>query len=46
MNRKITRCDVSEKTGVSTATVSRILNKDLHVDQVTRRKVLETIEKL
>jgi DNA-binding LacI/PurR family transcriptional regulator len=46
MNRKITQYEVAKKIGVSTATVSRVLNKDPHVDQVTRRKVLDAIEKL
>ncbi|MDR1949181.1 MAG: LacI family transcriptional regulator [Spirochaetaceae bacterium] len=46
MNKKITQYDVAKRIGVSTATVSRVLNKDPHVDQVTRHKVLEAIERL
>ncbi len=36
--------DISEKAGVSIATVSRVLNNSPHVSEKTRRKVLRIIE--
>lgn len=36
--------DISEKTGVSTATVSRVLNRSANVSEKTRAKVLAAIE--
>ena len=39
----ITVKDVAEKAGVSTATVSRVLNKDPGIKPVTRKKVMEAI---
>jgi len=38
--------DVARFAGVSTATVSRVLNDYVHVDQTTREKVLHAIEAL
>ncbi|MCX6089041.1 MAG: LacI family DNA-binding transcriptional regulator [Candidatus Atribacteria bacterium] len=38
--------DVSKMAGVSTATVSRVLNNKDRVDPETRKKVLEVIKKL
>lgn len=37
--------DISRKAGVSTATVSRVLNGNLNVSEATRQKVLAVIEK-
>ena len=36
--------DISEKAGVSIATVSRVLNNSPHVSQKTREKVLAVID--
>lgn len=36
--------DISEKAGVSIATVSRVLNNSPHVSEATRRRVLRVIE--
>ncbi len=36
--------DIAQKAGVSTATVSRVLNNSSHVREDTRRKILEIIE--
>lgn len=38
--------DVAKLAGVSTATVSRVLNDSLHVNDSTRKKVLDAIHKL
>ena len=35
---------IAEKAGVSIATVSRVLNDDIHVSEATRRKVLRAME--
>lgn len=37
--------DVSEKAGVSIATVSRVLNENANVSEKTRKKVLDVMEK-
>lgn len=37
--------DISEKAGVSIATVSRVLNNSPHVSEATRKKVLRVIQK-
>ena len=37
--------DISEKAGVSIATVSRVLNGSANVSEETRQKVLDVIEK-
>lgn len=36
--------DISKKTGVSIATVSRVINNNAKVSEKTRRKVLDAIE--
>lgn len=36
--------DISEKAGVSIATVSRVLNDSPHVSQKTKERVLSVIE--
>ena len=36
--------DISEKSGVSIATVSRVLNDSPHVSQKTKERVLSVIE--
>ena len=36
--------DVAEKAGVSTATVSRVLNDDPRIKEKTRKKVLKAIK--
>ena len=40
----MTSYDISEKAGVSIATVSRVLNGNNNVNDKTRRKVLDVIE--
>lgn len=40
----LTIYDISEKAGVSIATVSRVLNESSNVSEKTRRKVLDVIE--
>ena len=37
--------DISEKAGVSIATVSRVLNGNANVSEKTRKKVLDVMEK-
>lgn len=37
--------DISKKAGVSTATVSRVLNGSINVSEATRQKVMAVIEK-
>ena len=37
--------DISEKAGVSIATVSRVLNGNTNVSEKTRQKVLDVMEK-
>lgn len=44
--RPATVLDVSRKSGVSTATVSRVINQSAHVSPATRVRVLKAIEKL
>lgn len=44
--RRITAKEVAEKLGISTMTVSRAMNKRPNVDEKTRKKVLETAQKL
>ena len=41
--RPMTIYDISEKAGVSIATVSRVLNGSSSVSEKTRRKVLDII---
>ena len=45
-SRPVTVEDVSKLSGVSTATVSRVINKSAKVSPKTRTRVLKTIEKL
>src|SRR3569832_816864 len=42
----ITNEDVAREAGVSAMTVSRVINKERNVREETRRRVLETIERL
>ena len=44
--RKITIVDVAKAAGVSHATVSRVINSQGYVSDVTRRKVLDIVERL
>ena len=44
--KRATILDVAELAGVSIKTVSRVANNELHVSDVTRRKVSEAIERL
>ncbi|MCQ2505700.1 MAG: LacI family transcriptional regulator [Lachnospiraceae bacterium] len=46
MEKQVTIYDISEKAGVSIATVSRVLNGNSNVKQKTRKKVLDIIEEL
>ena len=40
MRQRVTLTDIAEQAGVSTATVSRVLNGKLNVADLTRRQVL------
>lgn len=42
----VTIRDVAKAAGVSTATVSRVINNRGYVHEKTRKKVLEAVEKL
>ena len=44
-DQKMTIYDISQKAGVSIATVSRVLNGNTNVSAKTRQKVLDVIEK-
>ncbi|WJH34417.1 LacI family transcriptional regulator [Paenibacillus sp. CC-CFT747] len=44
--KKITIKDVAKQAGVSTATISRVLNNTGYVSEEARRTILETIERL
>jgi len=43
---KVTRADVANAAGVSTATVSFVLNGSRHMSEKTRKRVLDAVEKL
>jgi LacI family transcriptional regulator len=43
---KLTIIDIANMAGVSKSTVSRVINKDKHVSEKTRQKVLAIIKKL
>jgi LacI family transcriptional regulator len=43
---KTTIVDVASEAGVSFGTVSRVINNDVHVKPETRRRVLETMQRL
>ena len=43
---KVTRADVAKKAGVSTATVSYVLNKSRKISEETRQKVLKVVDEL
>lgn len=45
-SRKVTILDVAAEAGVSSGTVSRVLNNDVHVRPETRQRVLEAMERL
>ena len=45
-SRRVTAREVAEKLGISTMTVSRVMNDRANVDEETRRKVLETAQEL
>jgi len=42
----VTLKDVARQAGVSVPTVSRVINKQSYIKEITRKKVLEAIEKL
>jgi LacI family transcriptional regulator len=44
--KKITQRDVAKYAGLSTGTVSRVINNIPHVEEPTRKKILEAIEAL
>lgn len=46
MNEKITIYDIAKKAGVSTKTVSKVINNKDGVGEETRKKVLEIVEQL
>lgn len=46
VSRRITAKEVAQKLGISTMTVSRALNKRPNVNEKTRKKVVETAQKL
>lgn len=46
MEKNVTIVDIAKKTGLSVATVSRVLNKHASVKEETRRKVLNAAEEL
>ncbi|MBM4160469.1 MAG: LacI family transcriptional regulator [Ignavibacteria bacterium] len=46
VSRRVTSREVAEKLGISTMTVSRVMNDRANVDEETRRKVLETAQQL
>jgi LacI family transcriptional regulator len=43
---KVTIVDVAAQAGVSFATVSRVINNDIHVKKETRERVLSTMQRL
>lgn len=45
MEKKVTIVELAKMAGVSTATVSRIINNTGKVNEDTKKKVLELIEK-
>lgn len=46
MDKKATIYEVAQEVGVSTATVSRVLNESPHVSDKTKKKILDTMERL
>lgn len=46
MEKKVTIVELAKMAGVSTATVSRIINNTGKVNEDTKKKVLELIEKI
>lgn len=46
MTSKVTIFEVAAEAGVSTGTVSRVINNDVHVKKETRERVLETMRRL
>jgi len=46
VSRRVTAKEVAGKLGISTMTVSRVMNNRAHVDEETRRKVLGAAQKL
>ena len=46
MQQRLTLADIAEQAGVSTATVSRVLNGKSNVAEVTRRQVLVALDLL
>ena len=46
MPQRITLADIADQAGVSTATVSRVLNGKSNVAEVTRRQVLIALDLL
>ena len=46
VSRRVTAKEVAGKLGISTMTVSRVMNNRPHVDEETRRKVLGAAQKL
>ena len=45
MNKKITIVELAEMAGVSTATVSRVINNTGKVDKEKKEKILELIDR-
>ena len=45
MNKKITIVELAEMAGVSTATVSRVINNTGKVDKDKKEKILELIDR-
>src|SRR5215212_7099109 len=45
-NRRATMRDVAELSGVSSQTVSRVINGDVHVSKKTKQRVLKAIDEL
>ena len=46
MEKNVTIVDIAKKTGLSVATVSRVLNRQTSVKEETRKKVLDAAEEL
>lgn len=46
LSRRVTAKEVAEKLGISTMTVSRVMNKRSNVDEETRRRVLDAAQEL